>query len=146
MKHNIGDDHGLRSSRQQASHSSTVVFVTADELERRTAFAAEIDRIQRRLGPVELSAVELIEQPAHTISRTIVILSSRLPASGAPPAVAVSSFSRTEASRRFGGTPTQPGQLLSQPQRVTWSRSADALDRITDDTDESEEADEAQAV
>jgi len=67
MKHTSGDERERRSSRQQTNQSSTVVFVTADELERRRTFAAEIDRIQRRLGPVELSAVELIDYPVYDI-------------------------------------------------------------------------------
>lgn len=67
MKHNVGDDPERRSSRQHAGHSSTVVFVSAEELERRSTFAAEIDRIQRRLGPVELTVVEMMDYPFYDI-------------------------------------------------------------------------------
>ncbi len=67
MKHTIGDERERRSSRQPTDQSSPAVFVAAEDLERRRTFAAEIDRIQRRLGPVELTAVELMDYPFYDI-------------------------------------------------------------------------------
>ncbi|HUG14352.1 MAG TPA: hypothetical protein VMM78_04965, partial [Thermomicrobiales bacterium] len=61
MKHDVGDDRECRSSRQQSNDPSTVISVRTEELERRKAFIAEIDRIRRRIGPVEMSAVEMLD-------------------------------------------------------------------------------------
>jgi hypothetical protein len=61
MKHDIGDDRKRDSSRQQSGDSSSSVSMRTEELERRRAQIAEIDRIRRRIGPVEMSAVEMLD-------------------------------------------------------------------------------------
>ena len=67
MKHNVGDDSERRSKREQGSHSSPAVFVTAEELERRQAFMAELDRIHRRRGPVEMTTWDLMNTGYYDI-------------------------------------------------------------------------------
>jgi hypothetical protein len=67
MNHNIEDDREHRSSRDGSGHSSTSVFVSPDELERRRAFVAELDRIHRRLGPVEMTSEDLLNTNYYDI-------------------------------------------------------------------------------
>lgn len=68
MKHNIGDDPKRRYNRgDTTSHASTTVFVTAEELERRQEFMAELDRIHRRRGPVEMTTDDLLNTGYYDI-------------------------------------------------------------------------------
>lgn len=67
MKHNMGDDRERRSNPGGPSRASTTVFVTAEELERRRTFMAELDRIHRRRDPVEMTSEDLLNTGYYDI-------------------------------------------------------------------------------
>lgn len=67
MKHNTGHERERRPGSERTTDSSTVVFVTAEELERRQEFMAELDRIHRRLGPVEMTSWDLLNTGYYDI-------------------------------------------------------------------------------
>ena len=67
MTQNIGDERECHSTRQQANKPSTVVLVTAEELDRRSVFAAEIDRIQRCTEALRSPVGELDDGSVRTL-------------------------------------------------------------------------------
>lgn len=68
MKHNIEDGSKRRSGRgSNPRRASTTVFVTAEELERRQEFMAELDRIHHRRGPVEMTTWDLMNTGYYDI-------------------------------------------------------------------------------